>query len=422
MAVISVLAAGTRGDAQPPAMLCRELARRGHEVRFIAQREFADMIEGSDVSLKPLPGNLHAELSSPDAQKFFNGSGNPLTFLRWFYDVGKKFGAQLTPAMVDFTAGSDIVVGTGLADYFSNLMARVHKTKAAHAYMQPAVPTCAFPCALISVPPFDMPGWLNKLEARIYFEAAWLGARPIAKIAHEILRLPPPSWRVPILEELHRGQPFLMAYSEAFLPRPKDWPDHVEVTGFWFRDTPASWQPPDDLVRFIKAGPPPIYAGFGSMVMKDPEAAVNMVLEAVARNNARAVIAEGWSGYKPGKLPGNIYAVDSIPHDWLLPQMAAAIHHGGAGTTGASLRAGIPQIVVPFVGDQPFWGLQVEKRGVGPRRIPHKSLTAAQLSEAIAKVLNDQAMRKRAVAMGERVRGENGLKRAANLIEERLRT
>jgi UDP:flavonoid glycosyltransferase YjiC (YdhE family) len=421
MAVISVLAAGTRGDAQPPAMLCRELARRGHEVRFIAQREFADMIEGSDVSLKPLPGNLHAELSSPDAQKFFNGSGNPLTFLRWFYDVGKKFGAQLTPAMVDFTAGSDIVVGTGLADYFSNLMARVHKTKAAHAYMQPAVPTRAFPCALISVPPFDMPGWLNKLEARIYFEAAWLGARPIAKIAHEILRLPPPSWRVPILEELHRGQPFLMAYSEAFLPRPKDWPDHVEVTGFWFRDTPASWQPPDDLVRFIKAGPPPIYAGFGSMVMKDPEATVNMVLEAVARNNARAVIAEGWSGYKPGKLPDNIYAVDSIPHDWLLPQMAASIHHGGAGTTGASLRAGIPQIVVPFVGDQPFWGLQVEKRGVGPRRIPHKGLTAAQLSEAIAKVLNDRAMRKRAAAMGERVRGENGLKRAANLIEERLR-
>ena len=182
MAVISVLAAGTRGDAQPPAMLCRELSRRGHEVRLIAQHEFADMIEGSDVLLKPLPGDLHAELSSPDAQKFFNGSGSPLTFLRWFYDVGKKFGAQLTPAMVDFTAGSDIVVGTGLADYFSNLMARVHKTKAAHAYMQPAVPTRAFPCALISVPPFDMPGWLNKLEARIYFEAAWLGARPIAKI------------------------------------------------------------------------------------------------------------------------------------------------------------------------------------------------------------------------------------------------
>jgi UDP:flavonoid glycosyltransferase YjiC (YdhE family) len=403
-------------------MLCRELARRGHEVRFIAQREFADMVEGSDVSLKPLPGDLHAELASPDAQKFFAGGSNPFSFLRWFYDIGRKFAAQLTPAMVDYTAGSDIVIGTGLADYYSNLMARVHKTKAVHAYMQPAVPTREFPCALISVPPFEMPGWLNRLEARLYFEAAWLGVRPIAKIAHDMLGLPPPSWRVPIMEELHHGQPFLMAYSEAFLPRPKDWPAHVEVTGFWFRDTPASWQPPEDLVRFIKAGPPPIYPGFGSMVMKDPQATVSVVLEAIAKNNARAVIASGWSGYKPENLPDNIYAVDSIPHDWLLPQMAASIHHGGAGTTGASLRAGIPQIVVPFVGDQPFWGRQVEKRGVGPQRIPHAGLTAARLSEAIATVLNNQAMRKRASDMGGRVRAENGLSRAAALIERVIAT
>lgn len=403
-------------------MLCRELARRGHEVRFIAQREFADMIEGSGVSLKPLPGDLHAELMSADAQKFFASGGNPFTFLRWFYDVGKKFAKQLTPAMTEFTAGCDIIVGTGLADYYSNIMARVHKTKAAHAYMQPAVPTREFPCALFSVPPFDLPGWANKLEARIYFETAWLGARPIAKVAHDMLGLPPPSWRVPIMEELHRGQPFLMAYSEAFLPKPTDWPDHVEVTGFWFRDTPTSWQPPDDLVRFIKAGPPPIYAGFGSMVMKDPAATVNMVLEAVAKNNARAVIAEGWSGYKPGKLPDNIFAVDAVPHDWLLPQMAASIHHGGAGTTGASLRAGIPQIVVPFVGDQFFWGLQVEKRGVGPKRIPHAKLTAGALGDAVATVLNDQPMRKRAAEMGGRVRAERGLARAAEIIEERIRT
>ncbi|MGN6515528.1 MAG: glycosyltransferase [Rhizomicrobium sp.] len=416
-----MIAAGTRGDAQPPAMLCRELARRGHEVRFIAQSEFADMIEGSGVSLKPLPGDLHAELMSADAQKFFAGGGNPLTFLRWFYDIGKKFARQLTPAMVEFTAGADVIVGTGLADYYSNIMARVHKTKAAHAYMQPAVPTREFPCALFSVPPFDLPGWANRLEARVYFETAWLGARPIAKVAHDMLNLPPPSWRVPILEELHRGQPFLMAYSEAFLPKPKDWPDHVEVTGFWFRDTPASWRPPEDLVRFIKAGPPPIYAGFGSMVMKDPEATVNMVLDAVAKNNARAVIAEGWSGYKPGKLPHNVFAIDAVPHDWLLPQMAASIHHGGAGTTGASLRAGIPQIVVPFVGDQFFWGLQVEKRGVGPKRIPHSSLTADALGEAIARALTDRTIRNRAAEMGERVRAENGLARAAEIVEDLVR-
>jgi UDP:flavonoid glycosyltransferase YjiC (YdhE family) len=421
MAVISVLAAGTRGDAQPPAMLCRELARRGHEVRFLAHPEFKNMLDGSDAVLKPLPGDLHAELMSADAQKFFAG-GNPLAFIRWYLDVAKKFAAQMTPMVRQYCEGSDIVVGTGLLDYYSNMMARVLKTKAIHAYMQPAVPTRDFPCSLIPVPPFEMPGWLNKLQGRACFEAFWLGARPVAKYAHELLGLPPPSWRVPIMEELHRGQPFLMAYSPSFLPRPKDWPDHVDVTGFWFQDTPKLWQPPEDLVRFIHSGSPPIYAGFGSMVMKDPQATVNAVLEAVAKNNARAVIAAGWSGYKPEKLPGNVFAVDAVPHDWLLPKMATAIHHGGAGTTGASLRAGIPQIVVPFVGDQSFWGQQVEKRGVGPRRIAHKNLTASKLGDAIALALNDQAMCKRASDMGERVCAENGLARAAEIVERALKS
>ena len=402
-------------------MLCRELARRGHEVRFLAHVEFANMIEGSDVMLKPLPGDLHKEFMSADAQKFFQG-GNPFSFIRWYLDVAKKFAAQMTPMVRDYCAGSDIVIGTGLLDYYSNMMARLLKTKAVHAYMQPAVPTREFPCSLIAVPPFELPGWLNKLEARLYFELLWLGVRPVASYANKLLGLPSPSWRVPIREELHHGQPFIMAYSEAFLPRPKDWPDHVEVSGFWFQDTPPSWQPPEDLVRFIEAGSPPVYAGFGSMVMKDPQATVDAVLEAVAKNNARAVIAEGWSGYKPGKLPDNIFAVKAIPHDWLLPQMAASIHHGGAGTTGASLRAGIPQIVVPFVGDQFFWGRQVEKRGVGPRGIPHASLTAAKIGDAIGLALNDRTMRKRASDMGERVRAEKGLERAADIIEERLRT
>jgi UDP:flavonoid glycosyltransferase YjiC (YdhE family) len=288
--------------------------------------------------------------------------------------------------------------------------------------MQPAVPTRAFPCALTNVPPFDMPGWANKLEARLYFEVAWLAARQVAKLAHDMLGLPPPSWNNPATAELNRGQPFLMAYSQAFLPRPTDWPDHVEVTGFWFQDTPASWQPPVDLVQFIESGSPPVYAGFGSMVMKDPQATIDAVVEAVSTNNMRAVIAAGWGGLKPKNLPSNIFTIDAVPHDWLLPKMAASIHHGGAGTTGASLRAGIPQIVVPFLGDQFFWGLQVEKRGVGPKRIPHKRLTAAKLATAISTALNDAAIRQRARALGEQVRAEKGLARAADIIENTAKT
>jgi UDP:flavonoid glycosyltransferase YjiC (YdhE family) len=177
--IVSVLAAGTQGDVQPPAALCRELARRGHEVRLLAHSDFADMIEGSTVTLKPLAGDLRAEFESPDAQKFFDKGGNPFTFFRWFLDVARKYTAETTPLVREYCAGSDIIVGTGLMDYYSTILAQVLGTQAAHAYMQPAVPTRDFPCALIAVPPSELPGWLNKLEARLYFEIMWLGARPV---------------------------------------------------------------------------------------------------------------------------------------------------------------------------------------------------------------------------------------------------
>lgn len=421
MAVISVLAAGTRGDVQPPAAFCKELDRRGHEVRLIAHKEFGDLVAGSDVRLKPLVGNIHEEFTSPDARRFFAAGGNPFTFLKWFFDVAKKYTAETTPLVRDYVKGSDIIVGTGLMDYFSTAVGRALGIKAAHAYMQPFLPSRAFPCALFKPPPFDMPGWLNKLETQIYFETVWASGRPVAKLMHKMLGLPPPAWRYPAFAELHLGQPYMMAYSEQLLPRPGDWPAHAEVTGFWFLDTPSSWKPPEDLARFIESGSPPVYAGFGSMVMKDPKSTVNAVLQALKANNARGVIAAGWSGYKPADLPDTVFAVDSVPHDWLMPKMAASIHHGGAGTTGASLRAGIPQIVVPFLGDQFFWGLQVEKRGLGPKALPHNHLNTHALTKAMNTVLTDQSMRNRAAQAGRIVRAENGAARAADIIERAMK-
>lgn len=422
MSVISILAAGTRGDVQPPAAFCRELAGRGHEVRLVAHTEFADLLDGSAVTLKPLIGNIHEELASADARRFFADGGNPFTFMKWFFDVAKKYTAETTPLVRDYVKGSDIIVGTGLLDYFSTAVGRALGIKAAHAYMQPFLPSREFPCALFKPPPFDMPGWLNKLETQAYFETTWAGGRSVAKLMHKMLGLPPPSWRYPAYAELNVGQPYMMAYSEQILPRPGDWPAHVDVTGFWFLDTPSSWKPPEDLVRFIQSGSPPIYAGFGSMVMKDPKATVNAVLQALKANNARGVISAGWSGYKPADLPDTVFAVDSVPHDWLMPKMAASIHHGGAGTTGAALRAGIPQIVVPFLGDQFFWGLQVEKRGLGPKALPHDRLDAEALGKAMNAALNDRSMRSCAANAGECVRAENGAARAADIIERALAT
>jgi sterol 3beta-glucosyltransferase len=189
--------------------------------------------------------------------------------------------------------------------------------------------------------------------------------------------------------------PVLYGYSPAVLPKPEDWDDSLHVTGYWFLDSPSDWQPPAALVDFLKAGPPPVYAGFGSMAGSDPDALSAMVVEALARVKQRGILASGWGGLAHANLPDHVIAVESVPHDWLFPQMAAVVHHGGAGTTATGLRVGVPSIVVPFLADQFFWGQRVAQLGVGSNPIPRQQLTVQRLAAAIDGVVNDQIITER---------------------------
>ena len=202
------------------------------------------------------------------------------------------------------------------------------------------------------------------------------------------------------------------------IPVPRDWDDSVHVTGYWFLDPPAGWEPPVDLVRFLHAGPPPVYVGFGSMVNRKPEEAADLALQALARTGQRGVLSSGWGGLKKEALPETVFMTGSVPHGWLFPQMAAVVHHGGVGTTAEGLRAGVPSVLTPFFGDQPFWGRRVLDLGVGPRAIPRRQLTADRLAEAIRCAVSDTAMRERAALLGERIRAEDGIARAAEVIEQ----
>ena len=143
------------------------------------------------------------------------------------------------------------------------------------------------------------------------------------------------------------------------IPRPPDWGKDVFVTGYWFLDTPDNWNPPQELAEFLDSGSTPIYIGFGSMSNRKPEEITDLVLKALQRTKQRAILLSGWSGLQKQNLPRSVFMTDSVPHSWLLPRVAAAIHHGGAGTTAAGLMAGVPSIIVPFHGDQPFWGQRV---------------------------------------------------------------
>jgi sterol 3beta-glucosyltransferase len=213
------------------------------------------------------------------------------------------------------------------------------------------------------------------------------------------------------------GVPLLYGFSPHVVPRPADWPPNHHVTGYWFLDPDDGWQPPADLAAFLAAGPPPVYIGFGSMANRDPAEAAQIMLDALAQSGQRGVIASGWGGLTPSDLPDRVHMLSSIPHSWLFPRMAAVVHHGGAGTTAAGLRAGVPSIIVPFFGDQPFWGRRVAELGVGPVPIPRRKLTASALADAITRAVTDPAMRARAAALGEQIRAEDGIAAAAAHIE-----
>jgi UDP:flavonoid glycosyltransferase YjiC (YdhE family) len=217
-----------------------------------------------------------------------------------------------------------------------------------------------------------------------------------------------------------RAVPLLYGYSPTVVPKPSDWDEHAHVTGYWFLDHAPDWQPPAGLVDFLESGSPPVYVGFGSLVSGGAEKASRVVLDALRQSGQRGVLATGWGGLGPSDLPGEVYATESVPHDWLFPRMAAVAHHGGAGTTGAGLRAGVPSIILPFSKDQPFWARRVEALGAGPAPIPRKRLTAGRLAQAMHVAVTDESIRERSAALGEAIRGENGVGNAVRVVNQAI--
>jgi UDP:flavonoid glycosyltransferase YjiC (YdhE family) len=236
----------------------------------------------------------------------------------------------------------------------------------------------------------------------------------------DVLRLSPYAGQSP-LKAIETGHmPLLFGFSPLVLPKPDDWGSNVHVTGFWYLDYDATWQPSDELQRFLEAGPPPVYIGFGSMRNADPEAMTDLVVQALARARMRGILLTGWQGLTSTRLPNTVLAVDKVPHAWLFPRMAAVVHHGGAGTTAESLRAGVPAITVPYISDQPFWGRRIYELGVGPQPIPRPKLSVDRLTNVLCTALQDQEMRQRAATIGQQLRTEHGVQQAVEAFHQVL--
>jgi UDP:flavonoid glycosyltransferase YjiC (YdhE family) len=215
--------------------------------------------------------------------------------------------------------------------------------------------------------------------------------------------------------------PHTYCWSPALIPKPKDWGQHISISGFYFLNLATDYTPDPDLKAFLAAGPPPVYIGFGSIVLDDPNAMTKTLFEAVEKSGQRALISKGWGGMGADELgkPDNVFMLGNCPHDWLFKQVSAVVHHGGAGTTAAGITAGRPTLVVPFFGDQPFWGAMVHRAGAGPEPIPHKQLTADNLAEGIKVCLKPESQSK-AHELAAKIAKERGSDEGAQSFHQYL--
>jgi UDP:flavonoid glycosyltransferase YjiC (YdhE family) len=383
MTRVLIVTAGSRGDVAPFTGLGRRLRHGGYEVALAAHDRFAGLVRDSGLEHRTLPGDpvelTRARTAAPtaaDAQAVFAA----------FLD-------ELADGVLDAaTGGTDILLTAFGPAPLSRAVAGMLDIPSLGVYLAPGVPTRQF------APP-GWPGADHMTPAENLAAGESAATRSAALYASALRRLHhDPS-------DLSHDWPICHGFSPAVVPKPADWPEHVLVTGYWWPAGPPEWAPPPRLVDFLAAGPPPVFIGFGSMTPGHDHLQEH-VEEAVKRAGTRAIIQSGWAGLTSSG--DDVLLIDEVPHDWLFPRMAAVVHHAGAGTTAAGLRAGVPAIAVPVLVDQPFWAARLHHLGVSPPPLPMPDLTADTLAEALRTCRSEPSYRDRATALAARIRAEDG--------------
>jgi UDP:flavonoid glycosyltransferase YjiC (YdhE family) len=399
---ITILALGSRGDIQPYATLGQRLHTLGHSVCFITTENFRTLVVAHELDFYAIPG---------DAQALVQAAGADMVkLLRAFGSLANGPVPDVPPPIRE----TDLIINQlplGLTGYD---LAEKFNLPMLLAAVIPLFPTKAFP--VMGLPALPVPGY-NRFTYVFAQQLGWQLFRPNISRWRRKLELPPAP-RFGYFKQLGTARfPVLNGFSPHVVPRPTDWNEHVHVTGYWFPED-EDWQPPDSLRAFIEAGPPPVFIGFGSMPVRDPQRATAMIVDALEPSGQRAILHAGWGNLGQTSLPKHIFPIDYAPYNWLFPRMSLVIHHGGSGTTAFGLRAGVPSLIVPFVFDQFYWGKRIATLGVGPRPIAFRRLTAQRLAGAITTAIEDRSMRQRAAELGRQIQAEDGLATAVQVIEQ----
>jgi len=411
---IVIIAPGSRGDVQPYIALGKGLKNAGHTIRIVSHKNFESLVTSYGLEFWSVDSDVKGIVEKGEMQEQVE-KGNFLTLLAQMAKEAQNEAAKFSTGGLAAAQGMDAVLAGMGGLYIGLAIAEKLNLPLIQAYVVPFTPTKEYSSVLAP----KLPVSLNRLSHHLTRQMMWQGFRAADTMARkEVLGLSPAPFSGPYKSRSVQGIPVLYGFSPSVIPSPSDWDANTHVTGYWFVEEAEGWTPPSELLKFLDSGPTPVYIGFGSMSNRNPEQTADIVIQALEKVNQRAVLLSGWGGLKKENLPNSIFMIDSIPHSWLFPKMSAVVHHGGASTTAAGFRAGVPSIIIPYFGDQPFWGQRAADLGVGSKPIPRQKLTADRLADAIQEVTTDQAMKIRAAELGKRIQAEDGLAACVEIIDQ----
>ncbi|MGA9315186.1 MAG: glycosyltransferase [Solirubrobacteraceae bacterium] len=418
---VALVSLGSRGDVQPYVCLARALSDRGHEVRVVAPRNGEEMARLAGVPFRALPMDVHAMKLAEPAQRML-ASGRITTFTRWLQKEFKAFAPELRQTLISETESVDVIVSHLLVADHCETIATARQIAHVPLYLTPFLPSRSYPSVGITQRGrWRQLGPLNYPSHQLLLEMIWRMSFAEISVLRQELGVPPAQRSM--LRTLARGEaPCLLGFSQTLFPTPKDWPSTAHPVGFlapWpeLRARLGEQGMPSELDDWLKAGQPPVFLGFGSTPVLDGPRQLRTIRATLADLGVRGILAAGWSGLD-AVGDETLFVIDEVDHQSLLPQCAAAVHHGGAGTTHASLAAGTPALICSVFGDQPFWGAQCRRLGVGAT-IPFARLDARGLTEGLRAIL-DSKVAARARALAQRMGEEDGIGAAVTYLEQRM--
>lgn len=410
---VTLVTIGSRGDAEPYVALGCALSRAGHAVRVATCEPFRDLVTSQGLEFFSLGGDIKAIVGDEGRAALSAAGTNPVRVCRALRRYVGPLVEEAHGGLEAAIAGSEVVIGHLLVPGAEACASRRGMLYLDASYV-PTLPTRAF--AHPGAPPGTPPGLASLTTHLAAEQVFWQAFRPcVDAFRARALGLGRSPLLGPPMFRLDRRPPMLFAFSPEIVPPPSDWPQHAFVQGYWFLDPPSGWAPPERLVQFLNGGEPPVYIGFGSMTVPRPEELTRAVIEGVRKAGRRAILGTGWGTITAGSDSEDILFVGDVPHGWLFERVSGAIHHGGTGTTAQAFRAGIPQMAVPFLADQPFWGHRIWKLGVGPAAVPIATFDSEQLRRGLAH-MELPAVRSAAREMGHRIRAERGAERTVEVI------